>query len=110
MPATHGAESLKRGGADHSLGASVLIRLGETERSRQWTEQTMMLAPNNPLILYSAACNSALLDEDERALDGFERAIEAGVAVGDWITHDPDFDGLRNHPRFQSVVKRIASP
>jgi adenylate cyclase len=92
----------------YSLGASVLIRLGETERSRQWTEQAMTLAPNDPLILYNAACNLALLGEDERALDGLERAIEAGVAVGDWITHDPDFEGLRNHPRFQSVVKRIA--
>src|SRR5215831_13271652 len=30
----------------YSLGASVLIRLGETERSKQWTQQAMTLAPN----------------------------------------------------------------
>jgi hypothetical protein len=34
--------------------------------------------------------------------------IEAGVAVGDWIKHDPDFESLRDHPRFQAIVKRIA--
>jgi adenylate cyclase len=92
----------------YSLGASVLIRLGETERSKQWTQQAIQLAPNDPLVLYNAACNLALLGESERALDGLERAIEAGVAVGDWIKHDPDFESLRSHPRFQAIVKRIA--
>jgi adenylate cyclase len=92
----------------YSLGSSVLIRLGETERSKQWTQQAMALAPNDPLILYNAACNLAMLGEHERALDGLERALEAGVAVGDWIRHDPDFEGLHNHPRFQAIVKRIA--
>jgi hypothetical protein len=49
-----------------------------------------------------------LLGETDHALDGLERAIEAGVAVGDWIKHDPDFESLRGHPRFQAIVKRIA--
>ena len=94
----------------YSLGANVLIRLGEKEQSNQWCEQAVALAPNDPVILYNAACHFALLGEDERALDGLERAIEAGVAVGEWITHDSDFESLRKHPRFQSVVKRIAPP
>jgi adenylate cyclase len=92
----------------YSLGASLLIRLGQNERSKQWTQQAMMLAPADPLILYNAACNWALLGETDHALDGLERAIEAGVAVGDWIKHDPDFASLRGHPRFQAIVKRIA--
>jgi adenylate cyclase len=91
----------------YSLGASVLIRLGQTERSKQWTQQAMTLAPNDPLILYNAACNLAMLGESDRALDGLERALEAGVSVGDWIQHDPDFESLRIHPRFQAIVKRI---
>ena len=92
----------------YSLGASVLIRLGQTDRSKQWTQQAMTLAPNDPLVLYNAACNFALLGEGERALGGLERAIEAGVAVGDWIKHDPDFESLRSHPRFQAIVRQIA--
>ena len=94
----------------YSLGANALIRLGEKEQSNQWCEQAVALAPNDPVILYNAACHCALLGEEERALDGLERAIEAGVAVGEWITHDPDFESLRKHPRFQSVLKRIAPP
>jgi adenylate cyclase len=92
----------------YSLGASVLIRLGQNERSKQWTQQAITLAPADPLVLYNAACNWALLGETDHALDGLERAIEAGVAVGDWIKHDPDFASLRGHPRFQAIVKRIA--
>ena len=92
----------------YSLGANVVIRLGDKERSKRWCQQAMRLAPNDPLVLYNAACNLAMLGESERALDGLERALEAGVAVGDWIQHDPDFENLRSHPRFQEIVKRIA--
>ena len=92
----------------YSLGANSLARLGEREHSRQWSEQSVALAPNDPVILYNAACNLAQLGEHDRALDGLERSIEAGVSVGDWIKHDPDFENLRDHPRFQTIVKRIS--
>jgi adenylate cyclase len=92
----------------YSLGATTVLRLEDKERSKRWSEQAMELAPNDPLVLYNAACNFAQLGEGERALDGLERAIEAGVAVGDWIKHDPDFESLRSHPRFQTIMKRIA--
>jgi adenylate cyclase len=93
----------------YSLGASPLARLGEREHSKQWSEQAMALAPNDPVVLYNAACNLAQLGEHESALDGLERAIEAGVAVSDWIKHDPDFESVRDHPRFQAIVKRITA-
>ena len=91
----------------YSLGASPLARLGEREHSKQWSEQAIALAPNDPVILYNAACIFAQLGEHDRALDGLERSIQAGVAVSDWIKHDPDFESLRDHPRFQAIVKRI---
>ena len=92
----------------YSLGAGSLARLGDKERAKQWTEQAMALAPEDPVMLYNAACQMAVLGESERALDVLERSIEAGVAVGEWIKNDPDFEDLRDHPRFQSIVKRIA--
>jgi len=91
----------------YSLGASPLARLGEREHSKQWSEQAIALAPNDPVVLYNAACNLAQLGEHESALDRLERSIEAGVSVRDWIKHDPDFESLRDHPRFQAIVKRI---
>ena len=93
----------------YCLGATKLARLGETERARKWSEQAMSLAPNDPTILYNAACLLAVLGEEQAALDSLERAIEGGIATGEWITRDPDFERLRDHPRFQALVKRIVS-
>jgi adenylate cyclase len=91
----------------YSLGASPLARLGEREHSKQWSEQAIALAPNDPVVLYNAACNLAQLGEHDSALNRLERSIAAGVAVSDWIKHDPDFESLRDHPRFQAIVRRI---
>ncbi len=90
------------------LGAGSLARLGESEQARQWCERAMSLAPDDDAILYNAACALAMLDEDERALDVLQRAIDAGLAGGDWVVHDPDWERLRDHPRFQALAKRLA--
>jgi adenylate cyclase len=89
------------------LGAGALARLGESERASKWAERAMSLAPDDDAILYNAACALAVVGEEERALDALERAIGAGLAGGDWVSHDPDWDRLRDHPRFQSLVQRL---
>jgi adenylate cyclase len=92
----------------YSLGAGVLARLGEVERSKQWNEQAISLAPDDDAILYNAGCAFAVLGDEQRALDVLEQAIEAGLVGGDWIPRDPDWERLRGHPRFQALIKRIA--
>ena len=91
----------------YSLGAGVLARLGEVERAKQWNERAMSLAPDDDAILYNASCVFAVLGEEDQALAGLQRAIEAGLAGGDWVSHDPDWERLRNHPRFQTLVQRL---
>jgi adenylate cyclase len=90
------------------LGAGAMARLGESEQARQWCDRAMSLAPDDDAILYNAACALARLGEDERALDMLQRAIEAGLAGGDWVVRDPDWERLRDHPRFQALAKRLA--
>jgi adenylate cyclase len=90
------------------LGAGALARLGETERATQWADRAMSLAPDDDAILYNAGCALAVVGEKERALDALERAIGAGLAGGDWIPQDPDWEWLRDHPRFQALVQRLA--
>jgi len=36
------------------------------------------------------------------------RAINAGLAGGDWFLRDPDWERLRDHPRFRALVERLA--
>jgi len=89
------------------LGAGALARLGETERAKEWAKRAMLLAPDDDAILYNAACALAVVGDEEGALDALERAIGAGLAGGDWVSHDPDWNRLRNYPRFQTLVQRL---
>src|SRR6059058_4677823 len=90
-----------------NLGAIILARIGEVERAKQWNERAMSLAPDDDAILYNASCVFAVLGEEDRALAGLQRAIEAGLTGGDWVSHDPDWEQLRDHPRFQVLVQRL---
>ena len=90
------------------LGAGALARLGESQQARQWCDRAMLLAPDDDAILYNTACAFATLGEDGRALDVLQQAIEAGLAGGDWVARDPDWERLRNHPRFRALAKRLA--
>src|SRR6266513_2098851 len=91
----------------YSLGAGILARLGEIERAKEWDERAMSLAPDDDAILYNLASHLALLGEEDQALGGLQRAIEAGLAGGDWVSHDPDWERLRDNPRFQTLVQRL---
>jgi adenylate cyclase len=91
------------------LLAGILAKVGEAERARPWIARAMSLASDDDATLYNAGCVLAILGEDEQALDALEKAIDAGLAGGgDWITHDPDWERLRDHPRFQTLVARLA--
>ena len=89
------------------LGAGALARLGEMERAKGWAKRAMSLAPDDDAILYNAACALAVVGDEEGALDALERAIGAGLAGGDWVSHDPDWNRLRDYPRFQTLVQRL---
>jgi len=90
------------------LGAGALARLRETERAKEWADRAISLAPDDDAILYNAGCAFAVVGDKERALDALERAIGAGLEGGDWIPQDPDWEWLRDHPRFKALVRRLA--
>src|SRR5262245_27853367 len=90
------------------LGAGAFARLGETERAKEWAERAISLACDDDAIVYNAGCALAVVGEEERALNALERAIGAGLAGGDWIPQDPDWQRLRDTPRFQRLVQRLA--
>ena len=96
------------GARAYVLGAGSLASLGESEQARQWCDRAMSLAPDDDAILYNTACALVTLGEDEHALDVLQRAIEAGLAGGDWVVRDPDWERLRDHPRFQALAKQLA--
>jgi adenylate cyclase len=90
------------------LGAGALARLGEIDQAKEWAARAMSLAADDDAILYNAGCALAVVGEKKPALDALERAIAAGLSGGDWVRHDPDWELLRDEPRFQALVERLA--
>ena len=86
-----------------TMGAAVLAELGEDDTATKWLTHALSVDPDEPLILYNAACVNVRLGRTEAALDFLEQAFGAGVFPA-WAANDPDLDPLRAQPRFRKLV------
>ncbi len=90
-----------------SLGASTLAGMGERLRALEWAARALTIAPDDPLTHYNVACVYSLLGEKEQALDLLEPWSErVNKVTKNWLMNDTDFDGIRDHPRFQKLLEQ----
>ena len=92
----------------YAMGAAVmaLAALGEGEQAKDWMNRALLIDPDNTTMRYNFACTLATsLSEPEAALDVLESSLERDPG-GHLATAktDPDFEGLRDDPRFQAMV------
>ncbi len=87
------------------FGAAALGQLGEPERAIEWASRALRMDPEEPQVLYNVACVFAQLGEAERAIECLEKSITHGWGQKEWMQNDPDLASLRNHPRFQALLK-----
>ncbi len=90
-----------------TLGAFVLFKSNDEETAVELMERSVSLDPEETMVLYNAACFYSILGKVEEALDYFEKAIDSGFASREWIENDSDLDQIRNHPRFQTIMKKL---
>lgn len=88
-----------------TMGASILVELGEPERALDWIERAMAIDPEEPIIQYNSACALINLKEFDKALDCLALAVGQSSLSRDWVMNDPDLDPLRDHPRFKSLIE-----
>ncbi|WP_413717771.1 winged helix-turn-helix domain-containing tetratricopeptide repeat protein [Silicimonas sp. MF1-12-2] len=90
-------------------GVSALAKLGEAERTKQWSLRVKAVDPDDPSIDYNIACAMALLGETEAALDALEACLPQvdPVTFSVWIKQDNDLDALRDLRRFQCLVRDL---
>ena len=90
-----------------SMGALALFTVGQKERAFQLLERGMKLYPEDQGVLLNAACLMTRAGRKEEALDLLEKVFGKGYGKLDWIEHDPDYDTLRDEPRFQALLKKL---
>ena len=92
-------------GAAISFGVSALAALGEKDRAREWMERALLIDPDNLNMRYNFACALARdLDEPEAALRMLESSLSRIQGSLGNAEFDPDFDSIRDDPRFQKIV------
>ena len=68
----------------------------------------MALNPGSATVYYNLACFYVRAGEIERALECLEKRIEGGALPRAWVDNDPDFDSIRDDPRFRALVVRLS--
>ncbi len=72
-----------------------------------WSRRSLALYPDDPSALINGACLFAKAGQPEAALDLLERVFARGWGKRDWVEHDPDYDSLRDDPRFKRLLARL---
>jgi len=89
------------------MGANGLVALGERERGLEWAQRALGLDPVDAMLLYNLACIYAIAGRPEEALDFIERSVRAGMNRLGWLQHDSNLDSIRQHPRYQALVRQL---
>jgi adenylate cyclase len=92
------------------FGATQLLQAGNRNRCLEWVARALAITPDEPITFYNAACSYSLAGEVEKAIECLEKAVTSGMAQRDWVAHDSDLDPLRQHPRFQDLLRRMSFP
>lgn len=89
------------------MGANGQAALGNSMVAIQWLQRALFLEPNDPMLLYNAGCIYALMGMEDEALESLDQSVEAGLTQKEWFEHDPDLNGLRDHPRFREILLKL---
>ena len=90
-----------------SLVSGSLSEIGERDEAYEWMNKALQLYPNDAGVLLNGACLFAKGNEKEKALDLLESAVGKGFGKRDWVEQDPDYDSLRDEPRFKALVEKL---
>jgi len=92
------------------LLAQFLIHKGDTDAARaELSEGAREAAEADHDIAYWLATAYAMLGEHDEAFEWLGRAINLGNENKPWFEADPNWDALRDDPRFGELMQRIES-
>jgi len=90
-----------------AVGALALFSEGDVDRALEWSQRAVDLYPDDLSALLNNACLKLRCGFYEEALDILERFFGRGWGKRDWVEHDPDYDCVREHPRFKAMFAKL---
>jgi len=90
-----------------SLVSGSLIAVGQEERALDWVLQAERLFPDDMAVVINSALVHTHLGRKQEALDRLERMFNKGWGKKDWVENDPDYDPLREEPRFVAMMAKL---
>jgi TolB-like protein/Tfp pilus assembly protein PilF len=90
-----------------AIGALALYNEGDIGRAFEWSQRAVDLYPDDLSALLNNACLKLRSGLHEEALDILEKFFGRGQGKRDWVEHDPDYDCVREHPRFKAMFEKL---
>jgi len=82
--------------------AVIHKKLGhDTESDRYATQARELIKPDD---WYNLACLESICGNKEAAIENLRRAVENPAFNRDWAMRDPDFEWIRDDPRFNEIL------
>ena len=88
--------------------ASILKKLGHQSESAQYIAQARPLF--EPDDWYNLACVESVSGKTDAAIENLRRAAQLPEFNSDWARADPDFEWIRDDPRFKEIVGEDEAP
>jgi tetratricopeptide (TPR) repeat protein len=85
----------------------LYTRLGRIADGLKMDRRLVRLQPGNSTAHYNLACSLALSKRNADALRALRRAVELGYRDFEWMSHDPDLQGLKRSPGFGAIVEHL---
>ncbi len=104
---TIGEEKLRLNPNDAVLLSSLAIyhaMRGEKKPALDNLDSALRLQPKSPELLFNAGIFYQQLGDTTRALDALEKAVSLGISP-QYLRDTPNFDALRDHPRFVALIQ-----
>jgi adenylate cyclase len=70
-------------------------------------DRALEIAPDDSVVIIGAACLCAKAGRGEEMLELLEKVMARGWGKREWIDHDPDYDLVRDDPRFQALLAKL---
>lgn len=104
---TLGEEKLRLNPHDAQLLSSLAMyhaMRGERKPALDNLDRSLRLQPKSPDLLFNAGITYQQLGDTKRALDVLEKAVSLGISP-ELLRDTPNFDALRDNPRFASLIQ-----